>query len=241
MTHNKALWTELLLRDTRWRQCLKAYTHSMFGQRPIPFLSRTTSPSESSLTSTNVWNIQPVVCALLPSHKKNHSSLIQLSLHRLLYNIPTIEGFPIFRPRFLRSKVTKAQNKRDCNFTRHHFVLSWVLWKNQAERVVLEYHRMYKVGGDLKVSGLCGERQEVKVEVMTAVYSLRASRTTWGQKGSSYKHTHPLHQHQLGLAHHCLICPCSLLSKDSDELLQSPLFYICRHIILQPVIRPGFL
>lgn len=143
MTHNKALWTELLLRDTRWRQCLKAYTHSMFGQRPIPFLSRTTSPSESSLTSTNVWNIQPVVCALLPSHKKNHSSLIQLSLHRLLYNIPTIEGFPIFRPRFLRSKVTKAQNKRDCNFTRHHFVLSWVLWKNQAERVVLEYHRMY--------------------------------------------------------------------------------------------------
>lgn len=56
--------------------------------------------------------------------KKNHFSLIQLPLHRLLYNIPTIEGFPIFRPRFLRSKVTKAQNNRDCNFTRHHFVLS---------------------------------------------------------------------------------------------------------------------
>lgn len=245
MTHNKALWTELLLRDTRWRQCLKAYTHSMFGQRHIsnlshsfpgpPVLQKAASPPQMYETS----NLLFVPC--YQAIKKNHSSLIQLPLHRLLYNIPTIEGFPIFRPRFLRSKVTKAQNKRDCNFTRHHFVLSWVLWKNQAERVVLEYHRMYKVGGDLKVSGLCGERQEVKVEVMTAVYSLRASRTTWGQKGSSYKHTHPLHQHQLGLAHHCLICPCSLLSKDSDELLQSPLFYICRHIILQPVIRPGFL
>lgn len=53
----------------------------------------------------------------------NHLSFILLPLHRLLYNTPTMESFPIFRPRFLRSKVTEAQNK-DCNFTWHHFVLS---------------------------------------------------------------------------------------------------------------------
>lgn len=114
-------------------------------------------------------------------------------------------------------------------------------WKNQAEHVVSEYHRMHWVGRDLKVSGLCGERQEVKAEVTTAVHSLRASWTTRGQTDSSYKHAHPLHQHQLGLAHHRLVCPCSLLSKDSDELLQSPPLHICRHIILQPVRRPSFL
>lgn len=105
MTHNKALWTELLLRDTRWRQCLKAYTHSMFGQRPIPFLSRTTSPSESSLTSTNVWNIQPVVCALLPSHKKKSLQPHPVTSSQTAVQHPNYRGFPN-----IQTKVFKKQS-----------------------------------------------------------------------------------------------------------------------------------
>lgn len=53
--------------------------------------------------------------------------------------------------------------------------------------------------------------------------------------------THPLHQHQLVLAHHRLIRPRSLFSEDSNELLQPPLFDIRRHVVLQPVVRPRFL
>lgn len=75
-----------------------------------------------------------------------------------------------------------------------------------------------------------------------AVYSLRPSQP--GKRREVQlcsRHAHPLHQHQLRLAHHRLVCSCSLLSKDSNELLQPPLFYVCRHIVLQPVICPGFL
>lgn len=54
-------------------------------------------------------------------------------------------------------------------------------------------------------------------------------------------HTHPLHQHQLVLAHHRLVRPRSLFSEDSNELLQPPLFDIRRHVVLQPVVRPRFL
>lgn len=75
---------------------------------------------------------------------------------------------------------------------------------------------------------------------MTVVCSL-VSCTTRGEKDNCFRHAHPFHQHQLGLAHHGLICSCSLLSEDSNELLQTPLLYIRRHVVLQPVIRPGFL
>lgn len=71
---------------------------------------------------------------------------------------------------------------------------------------------------------------------MAAVCSPRTS-----QAAGEEENTHPLHQHQLSLPHHGLVCPGSLLSEDCDELLQPPLLDVRRDIVLQPVEGSGLL
>lgn len=109
MTHNKALWTELLLRDTRWRQCLKAYTHSMFGQRRIsnlshsfpgpPVLQKAASPPQMYETS----NLLFVPCYQAIKKKSLQSHPVTSSQTAVQH--PNYRGFPN-----IQTKVFKKQS-----------------------------------------------------------------------------------------------------------------------------------